>query len=385
MIPYGRQEISSEDIAAVEKVLKSDFLTQGPVVPKFETAICSHVGADHSIAATSATTALHLACKALGLGVKDVLWTSPNTFVASANCALYCGAAVDFVDIDERTFNMCPDKLRQKLEGARNENKLPKIVVPVHFAGQTCDMEKIYNLSKEFGFSIIEDASHAIGGRYKGEPIGNCRYSDITVFSFHPVKIITTGEGGVAVTNQAELAEKMVLLRSHGITRDEDLLSSSNEGPWYYEQVDLGFNYRMTEMQAALGLSQIAKLDEFVSRRHYLAKRYYDLLAHLPITLPVQEEFSYSSFHLFPIQIDMNRVEKSRKNIYLELHKRNIGVNIHYIPVHTQPYFQKLGFFEGQFPNSESYYSKALSIPLFHHMSEKQQDQVCKALEEVLV
>lgn len=384
MIPYGRQEISSQDIAAVERVLKSDFLTQGPVVPRFEHAVRSKVCADHAVAATSATTALHLACKALGLGQGDVLWTSPNTFVASANCALYCGADIDFVDIDERTFNMCPNKLREKLETAHAENRVPKIVMPVHFAGQSCDMEKIFDLSQEFGFSIIEDASHAIGGKYKGDPIGNCRYSDITVFSFHPVKIITTGEGGMAVTNKVHLAEKMALLRSHGITRDKCCLSNCNEGAWYYEQVDLGFNYRMTEMQGALGLSQIVNLEEFVNKRHVLADSYYNLLQHLPLTLPFQDADNYSSFHLFPVQIKSDRVAKSRKDVYAELQERKIGVNVHYIPVHTQPHFRDLGFFAGQFPNSEKYYANALSIPLFHHMTEEQQKTVCEALGDAL-
>ena len=384
MIPYGRQDINQQDINAVVEVLKSDFLTQGPQVPAFEQAIIDACDAKYAVAVNSATSALHIACLALGLGNDDWLWTTPNTFVASANCALYCGAKVDFVDIDPRTYNLCAKQLEKKLIAAQKVGKLPKIVIPVHFSGQSCDMQAIHELAKKYGFSIIEDASHAIGGKYKGEPIGNSRYSDITVFSFHPVKIVTTAEGGAAVTNRADLAEKMLLLRSHGITRDEKLMTQDMDGPWYYQQIALGFNYRMTELQAALGLSQMQRLEEFVIKRHELASRYDNLLHDLPITLPWQHPDSYSARHLYVIRLQLEQINITHLDVFNALRAAGIQANLHYIPVHMQPYYQKMGFASGQFPEAEKYYKEAISIPLFSAMTEGQQDTVCSTLKTIL-
>lgn len=385
MIPYGRQDISEQDINAVVDVLKSDFLTQGPQVPLFEAALKEACNVQYAAAVNSATSALHIACLALGLGEGDWLWTTPNTFVASANCGLYCGAQVDFVDIDPRTYNLCADALEQKLIAAKAANKLPKVVVPVHFSGQPCDMEAIHKLSKAYGFSIIEDASHAIGGKYQGEPIGNCRYSDITVFSFHPVKIVTTAEGGAAVTNDAKLAQAMELLRSHGVTRDTSLMTQPSEGPWYYEQVDLGFNYRMTELQAALGVSQMQRLDTFVAKRHELAARYNELLKDLPITLPWQHEDSYSGLHLYVIRLQLDNIDKTHLEVFQGMRDAGILVNLHYIPVHTQPYYQALGFKQGDFPQAEQYYKEAISLPMFPTMTEAQQNEVVAVLKELVL
>ena len=385
MIPYGRQDISEQDINAVVDVLKSDFLTQGPQVPLFEAALKEACNVQYAAAVNSATSALHIACLALGLGEGDWLWTTPNTFVASANCGLYCGAQVDFVDIDPRTYNLCADALEQKLIAAKAANKLPKVVVPVHFSGQPCDMQAIHKLSKVYGFSIIEDASHAIGGKYQGEPIGNCRYSDITVFSFHPVKIVTTAEGGAAVTNDAKLAQAMELLRSHGVTRDTSLMTKLSEGPWYYEQVDLGFNYRMTELQAALGVSQMQRLDNFVAKRHELAARYNELLKDLPITLPWQHEDSYSGLHLYVIRLQLDNIDKTHLEVFQGMRDAGILVNLHYIPVHTQPYYQALGFKQGDFPQAEQYYKEAISLPMFPTMTEAQQDEVVAVLKELVL
>jgi UDP-4-amino-4,6-dideoxy-N-acetyl-beta-L-altrosamine transaminase len=383
MIQYGKQDISQDDINAVVSVLKSNWLTQGPQVPLFEKLITEYCGAEFGVAVNSATSALHIACLALGLGEGDYFWTSPNSFVASANCGLYCGAKVDFVDIDPETYNMSVEKLERKLIQAKKDNRLPKIVIPVHFAGQSCDMRRIYSLSQEYGFNIIEDAAHAIGGKYLDKSIGGCQYSDITVFSFHPVKIITTAEGGLATTNDEVLAERMRLYRSHGVTRDPRLITKQVEGRWHYQQVDLGFNYRMTELQAALGVSQIQRLDEFVTKRHILQKRYDSLLSDdLPVIKPYQGQDSYSSLHLYPIQIDLENTGKTRKKIHDELWDNDIGVNVHYIPIHTQPYYQQLGFKEGGFPNSEAYYNRAISIPLFHAMTFDQQDKVIAILEK---
>ena len=384
MIPYGKQNISEDDINAVVKVLRSDFLTQGPVVPKFEEELCNYTGAKHAVAVNSCTSALHIACLSLGLEPGGILWTSPITFVASANCALYCGASVDLVDIDFDTALMSISHLKSKLERAKKDGKLPKIVVPVHFSGQSCDMQEIHSLSKEYGFYIVEDAAHAIGGSYKDEKIGCCKYSDITVFSFHPVKIITTAEGGLAVTNNIDLFEKMQLLRSHGITRKSNLMTKPSEGRWYYQQVDLGFNYRMTELQAALGISQIQRLDVFIKRRHTLQKRYDILFKNLSIIKPYQGKDSYSALHLYPILVDTDKVYKSRKQIFSELRDGGIGVNVHYIPIHTQPYYKQFGFEENDFPNSVAYYDRAISIPLFHSMTQQQQDKVLIVLERVL-
>lgn len=384
MIPYGRQDINQQDIDAVVEVLRSDFLTQGPQVPAFEQAIMDACDAKYAVAVNSATSALHIACLALELGSDDWLWTTPNTFVASANCALYCGAKVDFVDIDPRTYNLCAKQLEEKLIAAQKVGKLPKIVIPVHFSGQSCDMQATHELAKKYGFHIIEDASHAIGGKYKGEPIGNGRYSDITIFSFHPVKIVTSAEGGAAVTNRADLAEKMLLLRSHGITRDEELMTKAADGPWYYQQIALGFNYRMTELQAALGLSQMQRLQEFVIKRHKLASRYDELLQELPITLPWQHPDSESARHLYVIRLQLEQINITHLDVFNALHAAGVLVNLHYIPVHMQPYYQKMGFESGQFPEAEQYYKEAISIPLFSAMTEGQQDSVCSTLKTIL-
>ncbi|MGE8502060.1 MAG: UDP-4-amino-4,6-dideoxy-N-acetyl-beta-L-altrosamine transaminase [Pseudomonas sp.] len=384
MIPYGRQDISQADIDAVLDVLKSDFLTQGPQVPRFEQSVARHVGASHALAVNSATSALHIACLALGLGPGDVLWTTPITFVASANCALYCGAGVDFVDIDPRTYNLCPTALACKLEQAERDGKLPKVLVAVHLSGQPCDMQAIGALAQRYGFKIIEDASHAIGGKYQGEFIGSCRYSDITVFSFHPVKIITTAEGGMALTNDAELASKMALLRSHGITRDANQMTHEADGPWYYQQIDLGFNYRMTELQAALGNSQMERLDQFVARRHQLASRYDTLLAELPVTTPWQHPDSYSGLHLYVIRLQLDKIGKTHRQVFEALREQGVGVNLHYIPVHTQPYYQRMGFRQGDFPEAERYYAEAISLPMFQALIEHEQGQVVKVLRRAL-
>ncbi|WP_312255275.1 UDP-4-amino-4,6-dideoxy-N-acetyl-beta-L-altrosamine transaminase [Stutzerimonas nitrititolerans] len=385
MIPYGRQDVTQADIDAVVEVLRSDFLTQGPQVPRFELAVAQHVGAGHALAVNSATSALHMACLALGLGPGDWLWTSPITFVASANCALYCGAEVDFVDIDPRTYNLCPQALERKLEEAERNGRLPKVVVPVHLCGQPCDMQAIHGLAKRYGFRIIEDASHAIGGRYQGEFIGNCRYSNITVFSFHPVKIITTAEGGMALTNDTALADKMALLRSHGITRDPSQMTHEADGPWYYQQIDLGFNYRMTELQAALGVSQMQRLDQFVARRHELARRYDELLADLPVVTPWQHPDSYSGLHLYVIRLKLDDIRRTHRQVFESLRAQGIGVNLHYIPVHSQPYYQRMGFQSGDFPQAEHYYAEAISLPMYYGLSETMQDTVVQALREACI
>lgn len=383
MIPYGKQDISQADIDAVVDVLKSDYLTQGPQVPLFEETVSGYCGSEYAVAVNSATSALHIACLALGLKEGDWLWTSPNTFVASANCALYCGAQVDFVDINPHTYNLSVTALEQKLKQAKLTNTLPKIVIPVHFAGQSCEMRDIHALSLEYGFKIIEDAAHAIGGKYLGRPIGGCQYSDITVFSFHPVKIVTTAEGGLATTKEPGLAEKMRLLRSHGVTREPRLMTSDsiNEGDWYYQQVGLGFNYRMTEMQAALGVSQMQRIDEFVSIRKAFSQRYDEHLNNLPLVLPFQHEDTDSSFHLYPILIQTDLISKTRAQVFKALREQGIGVNVHYIPVHTQPYYQKMGFAEKDFPVSEGYYQQVISIPVFQGMTESEQDFVINFLK----
>lgn len=380
MIPYGRQSINEADIAAVVDVLRSDWLTQGPAVPRFEHTVSDYCGARHGVAVNSATSALHIACLALGLGPNDRLWTSPITFVASANCGLYCGARIEFVDIDPNTFNLCPVALERKLQEAEREGRLPKVVVPVHMCGQPCDMAAIGALAERYGFSVIEDASHAIGGQYRARPVGAGVYSDITVFSFHPVKIITTAEGGMAVTNCDCLAERMTLLRSHGIIRDPALMDREPDGPWYYEQIDLGFNYRMTDMQAALGVSQMARLDAHVARRHVLAARYDALLADLPVTTPRRDANVHSAFHLYVILVP----PAARNAVFQALRDAGIGVNLHYIPVHMQPYYRRLGFRSGDFPLAEAYYRAAISLPLYPTMTEAQQDQVIAKLREAL-
>lgn len=382
MIPYGKQAIDQADIDAVVAVLKSDYLTQGPQVPAFEQALATYCQVDYALAMNSATSALHVACLALGLGEGDWLWTVPNTFVASANCGRYCGASVDFVDINPHTYNLCTEALENKLIMAEAQNRLPKIVIPVHFAGQPCDMQRIYELSQEYGFRIIEDASHAVGGKYLDQPIGTCQYSDITVFSFHPVKIITTAEGGVATTRNAQLYEAMSLLRSHGVTREPHLMDGELEGPWYYQQVTLGFNYRMTELQAALGLSQLSKVDAFVARRHQLAQRYAQGLSDLAMLLPYQHPLGFSSYHLYPIQVMSEHI--TRAELFDTLRAQGIGVNVHYIPVHTQPYYRHLGFKVGDFPHAEAYYQRAISLPLHQGLTDAEQDYVMDCLTKRL-
>jgi UDP-4-amino-4,6-dideoxy-N-acetyl-beta-L-altrosamine transaminase len=384
MIPYGKQDINQSDIEAVIEVLKSDFLTQGPQVPLFEKNVSNYCNAQYGVAVNSATSALHVACLALGLGKDDWLWTSPNSFVASANCGLYCGAKVDFVDIDPKTYNLSVEELKKKLIQAKKDNKLPKIVIPVHFAGQSCDMQSIHKLSKEYGFKILEDASHAIGGKYLDKPIGGCQYSDITVFSFHPVKIITTAEGGLATTNQKELAEKMQLFRAHGITREPKLMTKKTEGGWYYQQVELGFNYRMNDLQAALGIAQMKRLDKFITIRHLLKQRYHELLKDLSLITPAQSSDSYSSLHLYPVQLKLEQLSKSHNQIFDELRKNGVGVNLHYIPIHMQPYFQNMGFKKGNFPIVENYYSRAISIPIYQGLTTELQDKVVAVLKKIL-
>ncbi|HTA63887.1 MAG TPA: UDP-4-amino-4,6-dideoxy-N-acetyl-beta-L-altrosamine transaminase [Xanthomonadaceae bacterium] len=384
MIPYGRQDVTQADIDAVVEVLRSDFLTQGPMVPRFEQAVAHHAGAKHAIAVNSATSALHIACLALGIGPGDWLWTSPITFVASANCALYCCARVDFVDIDPRTYNLCPVALERKLVDAEKTGRLPKAVVAVHLCGQPCDMRAIHALAQRFGFKVIEDASHAIGGRYLDEPIGNCRYSDIAVFSFHPVKIITTAEGGMAMTNDDRLAGRMNLFRSHGITRDPMLMTHEPDGPWYYQQIELGYNYRMTDVQAALGLSQMRRIDDYVSRRHAIARRYDRMLSDLPLVIPFQHVDGYSGLHLYVIRLDLERIRRTRRDVFCLLRENGIGVNLHYIPVHTQPYYQRLGFKVGDYPEAERYYSEAISLPMYPTLQDEQVVHVCERLAAAL-
>ena len=382
-IPYGRQSISEDDVASVVRALTSDFLTQGPSVIEFEQSLANKVGADYGVAANSATSALHLACLALGVGEKDIVWTSPNTFIASANCARYCGAYIDFVDIDPKTYNLCANKLADKLAIAKKSGHLPKVVIPVHFAGQSCDMAAIHTLSKEYGFRIIEDASHAIGAKYQGNYVGSSQFSDICIFSFHPVKIITSAEGGMAVTNDVALAKHMKMHSQQGTTKSSDELTQT-PGDWYYEQHSLGFNYRMTELQAALGISQLSKLDDFILERHTQFSRYIELLKDLPITLPFQSEQTYSSLHLFPILLPEAH-KKDRKAVFDALRQANIGTQIHYIPVHTQPYYQALGFCEGDFPIAEDYYHRTLSLPLFVGLTGAQQNYVVDVLRQALI
>lgn len=382
MIPYGRQDISEADIQAVVDVLRSDWLTQGPAVPAFEARLAAYCGASHAVAVNSATSALHIACLALDVGKGDIVWTTPITFVASANCALYCGARVDFVDIDPRTYNMSVECLAEKLVLAEKTGDLPKVVIPVHLCGQPCDMAGIHALGQQYGFKIVEDASHAIGGKYRGEPIGNCRYSDITIFSFHPVKIITTGEGGMALTNDAKLAKRMRLLRSHGITREESEMTLAPDGPWYYQQIALGFNYRMTDLQAAMGLSQMQRLDEFVSRRQDIAKRYDALLADLPLTIPWQHPHSYSGLHLYVIRLKLSGIKRSHREIFDSLRMAGICVNLHYIPVYAHPHYQQFGYKAENYPESQQYYAEAISLPMYPALNETKQDQVIEELKK---
>jgi UDP-4-amino-4,6-dideoxy-N-acetyl-beta-L-altrosamine transaminase len=384
-IPYGRQDINEDDIEAVISVLRSDFLTQGPQVPAFEQRVAENCGVNHAVAVNSATSALHIACLALGVGPGDRVWTSPNTFVASANCARYCGADVDFVDIDPATWNLCSERLAEKLAQAKGQGRLPKVVIPVHLCGQSCDMQAIHALSREYGFSIIEDASHAIGAQYKDRPVGNCQFSDITVFSFHPVKIITTAEGGMATTNNAELARQMERLRTHGITRDPEQMRGEPTGPWYYEQLELGYNYRLTDLQAALGLSQMNRLDQFIERRNTLAVRYDQMLAKLPVQCPTLIRDARSSWHLYPIRLKTDRITRSHREVFEAMRETGIGVNLHYMPVHLQPDYRKLGFTPGQFPEAEAYGQDAISLPMYPGLSDTDQQRVVETLSELVV
>lgn len=384
MIPYGRQDITRSDIEEVVAVLNSDFLTQGPMVPRFESLIMKQTGAKFGVAVNSATSALHLACMALELSSDDWLWTSPITFVASANCGLYCGAKIDFVDIDPDTYNICPKALKEKLIRADADGCLPKIIVAVHLAGQSCDMKEISRLSKQYGFRIIEDASHAIGGSYLDKPVGSCTYSDITVFSFHPVKIITTGEGGICVTNDPILAESMSLNRSHGITRDPNKMSKASEGPWYYEQLDLGWNYRMTDIQAALGCSQIQRLNDYIESRHCIESMYLRALKELPIKLPFQDPKAYSALHLYIIRLKLSEIDLTHKEVFESLREAGIGVNLHYIPVYRQPFYNEMGFILDDFPNSESYYQEAISLPMYPGLTKENINYIYDSLKNIV-
>ena len=384
MIPYGRQSISEADIEAVAEVLRSDFLTQGPVVPAFEDAVAAVCGARFGIAMNSATSALHVACLALGVGPGDSVWTSPLTLVASSNAALYCGADVDFVDVDERTYNMCPVRLTEKLERAAESGSLPKVIIPVHLTGQSCDMTAIHAAASRYGVRIIEDASHAIGASYRSEPVGNCRFCDIAIFSFHPVKIVTTGEGGMAMTNDPELAELMRLDRSHGITRDPAKLQDDDVGAWYYEQQRLGFNYRMTDIAAALGLSQLTRIKEFIGRRREIAAAYDAAFADVPVKTPWQHPDANSAWHLYVVRIDRSRTSRSHREVFDALRDAGVGVNLHYVPVYRQPYYRELGFGQGHCPNAELYYAEAISLPMYPSMTNEEQQQVIGAVAEAV-
>jgi UDP-4-amino-4,6-dideoxy-N-acetyl-beta-L-altrosamine transaminase len=384
MIPYGRQSILEADIQAVVGVLRSEYLTQGPTVPAFEDAVAKYCHTQYAVAVNSATSALHIACLALGVGKGDIVWTSPITFVASANCALFCGAVIDFIDIDTNTYNLSVEQLKVKLESAEKKGKLPKVVIAVHLAGQSCDMQVIYELSQKYGFKIIEDASHAIGGRYNGQPIGNCKYSDIVIFSFHPVKIITTGEGGMALTNKEELAECMRLLRSHGITRDESKMNQDTDGPWYYQQISLGFNYRMTDIQAAIGLSQMNKLDDFVKKRHEIANIYDQKLRFLPLKTPWQNSNSYSAYHLYVVRLEISKINLQHKQVFENLRSLGIGVNLHYIPIYRHPFYSQYGFKSDDFPEAEKYYAEAISLPVYAGLTVEMQNEVIDIFSQIL-
>ncbi len=386
MIPYGRQDINEDDIAAVRAVLVSDFLTQGPAIERFERKVAEQCGAKHAIAISNATAGLHIACLALDIGARDLVWTSPNTFVASANCARYCGADVDFVDIDPVTWNISPMRLAEKLQQANEQRRLPKALIPVHFSGQSADMEEIGALAKQYGIAVIEDASHAIGADFGGQPVGSCQYSDCAVFSFHPVKIVTTGEGGVVVTNRDDLADRLRRLRSHGITRDAKQMKNSDPAPWYYEQLELGLNYRMTDIQAALGASQMMRIAEFIGRRRYLAARYNELLGslQLPLRLPEQDVRAGSSWHLYVIRLRLDAMRPTHREVFEGLRKAGIGVNLHYLPVHLQPYYRALGFQPGYCPEAERYAGEAISLPLYTGLTEEDQDYIVETLRQLI-
>lgn len=379
-LPYGRQLLDDEDIEEVVRVLRSDFLTQGPAIERFEKAVASWCGASHGIAMSNGTATLHLACKALNVGHGDTVWTSPITFVASANCARYCGAKVDFVDVDPGTVNLCPDRLAAKLEQAEKNGTLPKVVIPVHFAGQSCAMDRIHALGKKYGFRIIEDAAHALGGTYLGERVGNCRWSDMVSHSFHPVKIITSGEGGMITTNDPALAQRVSMLRTHGITRDASLMTSESHGPWYYQQIELGYNYRMTDIQAALGASQMKKLEAFAARRRSIADLYDQALAGLPLRPLARDPKGVSGWHLYMIRLNLGEISRTRREVFESLRAQGIGVNVHYIPVHLQPDYARLGFTPGMFPEAERYYEEAITLPMFPAMKDSDVDRVPSAL-----
>lgn len=385
MISYGRQQITQADIDAVLQVLQGDFLTQGPAVPAFEEAVCRSVKSQHAVAANSATSALHIACLALGIGAGDLVWTSAISFVASANCALYCGASVDFVDIDPSTFNMSAGKLEEKLILAEQNGELPKAVIPVHMCGQSCEMREIKRLAEKYGFAIIEDASHAIGGKYFQSNVGSCKYSDITVFSFHPVKIITTGEGGIATTNCERLAQRMKLFRSHGVTRDDQLMRLPSSEPWYYEQLELGFNYRMTDIQAALGVSQLERLDDVIDCRNKISERYREYMAGLPLDLPKVHDGITSSWHLYVVRIRLDEIKRSREEVVRSLLARGVGVNVHYIPIFSHPYYQELGFSSVDFPEASAYYKRCLTLPLHPGLSREDEQYIAQSLHSVLL
>ena len=385
MIYYGKQSIGEEDVKAVEAVLRSDFLTQGPAIERFERKVADYCGAKYAVAVCNATAALHIACLSAGLGEADCLWTSPITFVASANCGRYCGADVDFVDIDEKTYNMSVTALEENLRRARKANKLPKVVIPVHLAGQSCDMVRIKELSEEYGFTIVEDASHAVGADYLETKVGSCAFSDMTVFSFHPVKIVTTGEGGMVLTNNRELYENLKIYRSHGITRDPARMTHESDGPWYYQQITLGCNYRMTDIQAALGASQMTRLDAFVARRRELAARYDELLRGLPLITPHVMEGANPSWHIYVVRAAFSQIGKTKQQIFEEMREHGIVLNLHYIPVHRQPYYEKLGFRQGDFPESEKYYEEAFTLPLYYDLTNDEQDEIIRAFRSVLM
>lgn len=380
MIFYGKQSINEDDIQAVAEVLRSPLITQGPAVERFEQRMAKYCGAKYAVAVTSATAALHIACRAAGLGERDALWTSPITFVASANCGRYCGADVNFVDIDDATYNMSVDELEKKLAAGGH----PKVVVPVHLCGQSCDMERIHGLAQQYGFTVIEDASHAVGATYKDTRVGSCRYSDMTVFSFHPVKIITAGEGGMVLTNRKDLYDKLSILRTHAIVRDPAQMTHESDGEWYYQQIDLGYNYRMTDFQAALGYSQMNRLEAFVARRREIAKRYDEMLQGLPLRTPYQSPDTNSSWHLYVVRVDFEKAGLSKQEIFERMRAHDVQLNLHYIPVHLQPYYEALGFRKGDFPVSERYYEEAITLPLYYELTDAQQDKVVQALKEVL-
>jgi len=383
MIPYGRQSLDQADIDAVVAVLQSDWLTQGPTIERFEQAMAERCQADFAVAVCNATAALHIACLAAGLAAGDRLWTTPNTFLASANCGRYCGAEVDFVDIDPLTWNLDTFALESKLEAAERDGTLPKVLVAVAFSGQSCDMRKIAELAERYGFTVIEDASHAVGASYAGRPVGCCEFAAMTVFSFHPVKIITSAEGGMILTNRVDLAERLQRLRSHGMTRDPQQMTEPSHGPWYYQQVELGFNYRITDLQAALGLSQLNKLDDFIERRRELAARYDRLLAYLPLTLPSAQPEAGPAWHLYVVRLQTDRINLSHRQVFEGLRAAGVGVNLHYIPLHLQPYYRDLGFAEGDFPQAERYYAEAISLPMFPLLSDEQQDYVIEQLRRL--